>query len=84
MRMERISESIMLEYRTVPLSIPRNAKHGDKAKVWISLFVTKVVTRMNLFVNCKRGGFKNQQAIKACRKGTAKKNCGLEVLGEEM
>ena len=51
MRMERISESIMLEYRTVPLSIPRNAKHGDKTKVWIPLFATKVVTRMNLFVN---------------------------------
>ena len=79
MRMERISESIMLEYRTVPLSIPRNAKHGDKAKVWISLFVTKVVTRMNLFVYCKRGGFKNQQAIKACRKGKKRKIVVLRV-----
>ena len=75
---------MMLEYRTVLLSIPSNAIHGDKAKVWIPLFVTKLVMRMNLFVNCKRGGFKNQQAIKACRKGTAKKKCDLEGLGEEM
>ena len=80
MRMEIISESMMLEYKTVLFS----CQASDKAKFWIPLFVTKVVMRMNLFVNCKRGGVKNQQAIKACRKGTAKKNCGLEVLGEEM
>ena len=80
MRMEIISESMMLHTGQYFC----DAKHGDKAKFWIPLFITKVGMRMNLFVNCNRGGVKNQQAIKACRKGTAKKNCGLEGLGEKM